>query len=459
MRSGLIIAMLVSGLASAAEPELHVPFERYRLPNGMTVILHEDHKLPQVVVDIWFKVGSKDEKVKRTGFAHLFEHLMFMGTNKVPNGAFDRIMEGSGGTNNASTSEDMTNYFENGPSNLLETFLWLESDRLQTLADGMTRQKVDLQREVVKNERRQSIENRPYGKVELVMPEHMYPEDHPYHHPVIGSHADLTAASVDDVKQFFRSYYLPSNASLVIAGDFKRDEAKKLVDKYFAWMPRTEEPAHMAALPVALTKSDKVVVKDNVKLEQVTLSWHSPQLLQPGDASCELLAALLGTGKSSRLQKTLIYDKKLASEVRVDQRSNKFGGNFVITVTAAPGHNAEELIAAVDEELTALDGARPPTEREVERARAFVQTENLRGLERLFGVADMLNQFEFLTGDPGELQRNVLARYAHLDASDLRWQSHALFSKPRLTIVVQPGTTAPSAPSKKTAMAEGNHAQ
>src|SRR6185503_15090250 len=182
---------LTAAPARAAEPVLHVPFTRYRLPNGLTVILHEDHQLPQVVVDLWFHVGSKDERPRRTGFAHLFEHLMFMGTKNVPNGQYDAIMEAQGGSNNASTSEDRTNYFDVGPSNLFETFLWLEVDRLATLPDAMTKAKVDLQRDVVKNERRQSYENRPYGAVELVIPEKMYPPGHPYHHPVIGSMADL----------------------------------------------------------------------------------------------------------------------------------------------------------------------------------------------------------------------------------------------------------------------------
>jgi zinc protease len=456
MRATPLIFILLSSLAQAGEPQLDVPFERYHLANGMTVILHEDHSLPQVVVDIWFRVGSKDEKPKRTGFAHLFEHLMFMGTAKVPNGEFDNIMEAHGGQNNASTSEDRTNYFEMGPSNLLETFLWLEADRLATLPDAMTKQKVDLQRDVVKNERRQSYENRPYGKAELMLPEHMYPTGHPYHHPVIGSHADLTAASVDDVKQFFKGFYVPSNASLVIAGDFKSDEVKKLVDKYFAWMPRVPEPAHATPSPVELSKNERINVRDHVQLDEVILSFLSPAQRAPGDAEADLLAALLGGGKSSRLQKALVYDKKIASEVRVDQESARYSGNFVITLLAAPGHHADELIAAVDEELKALDGARPPTEHEVERARAYMETEQLRHVEALFGIADALNEFEFMTGDPGQLSRELLARYAHVSASDLRWQAHEILDKPRVTVVITPDS---SPMSKRTADAGGRRAE
>ncbi len=438
MRWPTLLLLLLTATSHAAEPTLHVPYERYRLPNGLVVILHEDHRLPQVVVDVWFRVGSKDERVKRTGFAHLFEHLMFMGTKNVPNGQFDQIMESEGGSNNASTSEDRTNYFDLGPSNLLETFLYLEADRLATLPDAMNKQKVDLQRDVVKNERRQSYENRPYGKVGLVLPENLYPLNHPYHHPVIGSHADLTAASVEDVKAFFRSNYVPSNASLVIAGDFKTDEARRLVDKYFAWMPLAPEPPHVVPPPAELAKNQRVLLKDHVQLEQVTLAWHSPVLLGAGDAEYQLLSALLGGGKSSRLQKALVYEKKLAQEVRVEQEGNRYDGNFVITATAQPGHSAVELEKAIDEELAALDGKAPPTEREVERARAFTETQLLQQLGPLFGLADSLNEHEFICGDPGELERSTLARFSKLGASDLAWASHSLVARPRLTVVVQP---------------------
>src|SRR4051812_5200400 len=269
---------------------LSLPLERYTLPNGLVVVLHEDHRLPNVVVDLTFRVGSKDEKPGRTGFAHLFEHLMFMGTKNVPNGTFDSILEGAGGYDNASTNEDYTNYFDSGPSNLLETFLWLEADRLMSLPDDMTKAKVDLQRDVVKNERRQSYENRPYGRAELEMPDKLFPSTHPYHHPVIGSHADLDAASVADVKAFFRQFYVPSNASLVISGDFSSADAKKLVEKYFAWMPRRPVPPHATPAPASLAEPARVRLTDAVQLPRVILAWHSPGGFLDGDAECDLLA-------------------------------------------------------------------------------------------------------------------------------------------------------------------------
>ncbi len=435
----VIPLLLMATVAHAGEPApaLSVPFERYTLQNGLKVILHEDHRLPQVVVNLWFSVGSKDEQTQRTGFAHLFEHLMFMGTNNVPEGKFDQIMENAGGQNNATTSEDRTNYFEFGPSHLLETFLWLEADRLVSLPDAMTKKKVDLQRDVVKNERRQSYENRPYGAVELVVPEKLYPLGHPYHHPVIGSHADLTRASVDDVKNFFRRYYVPSNVSLVVAGDFDSKDARKLIDSYFAWMPRVPVPDHAAPVRVALKKNERVTLTDQVELPRVTLVWHSPEMFGTGDAEADLLAALLGGGKSSRLQKALVYEQKIASEVEVFQQAFRHGGNFTIHATAAPGKTADALEKALRAELAALE-THPPTDKETDRARAFVQTHLLSQAEMLFGVADMLNQFEWLLGDPGQLERSLLARYASAGATDVAWSARDILTKPQLTVVVLP---------------------
>jgi predicted Zn-dependent peptidase len=426
------------GKPAPARSSLHVPFERYRLPNGLTVILHEDHRLPQVVVDVLFRVGSKDERPRRTGFAHLFEHLMFMGTQNVPNGRFDQLMEAWGGQNNAATSEDRTNYFEMGPSHLLETFLWLEADRLATLPDAMTKDKVDLQRDVVKNERRQSYENRPYGRVELALPEHLYPDGHPYHHPVIGSHADLTAASVDDVKAFFRSYYVASNASLVVAGDFKPDEARRLIERWFGWMVRVPEPEHAAPKPTRLEHAERVVLRDAVELEQVTLAWSSPEDGGTGDAECELLAALLGLGKSSRLQRALVYEQKLAQEVIVEQRASRYGGTLVIVATAQPGHSAQELERAIDAELSRLRTSAPPTEREVERARALTETKKLEEVSALVMLADQLNEMEFRYGDPGLLEYSLVGRYQSVSAGELLAQARALFGQPRLTVTVLP---------------------
>src|SRR5215510_14283215 len=237
---------------SFVPPMLTIPFDTFVLENGLPVILHVDRSSPLVAVDVWYHVGSKDEAPGRTGFAHLFEHLMFMGSRNAPYPAFDAIMENWGGHNNGTTSNDRTNYYEIGPRNLLETFLWLEADRLATLPDVITDEELERQRKVVQNERRQSYENRPYGRGELVVPEAMYPPEHPYHWPTIGSHADLEAASVNDVRAFFARFYLPSNASLCIAGDFDPDEARRLVQRYFGWQPAGDRPPRPAPAPATL---------------------------------------------------------------------------------------------------------------------------------------------------------------------------------------------------------------
>jgi predicted Zn-dependent peptidase len=436
MRPALLL--LLSSLAFASEvPKLSLPVERYRLDNGMVVVLYEDHRVPQVAVDILFRVGSRDEAKGRTGFAHLFEHLMFMGTRNVPNGGFDAIMEAAGGQNNATTSEDRTNYFEIGPATLLETFLWLEADRLMSLPDDMTKQKVDLQREVVKNERRQSYENRPYGAVDLVIPDKLFPLGHPYHHPVIGSHADLTAARVEDVKAFFKRFYVPSNASLVIAGDFDPAEAKRLVEKYFAWMPRVGRPAETVPPPAQMAKDVRVTLHDRVELPRLTLVWHSAAHMSPGEPAAEVLAALLGGGKSSRLTKSLVYDKRVASEVEVRQESLRTGGYLYMNVTAAPGVSAQALETALRAELKALESA-PPALREVERARAFVETRVVERAENLVGLAELLNEHEWLLGDAGQLERVALARYSGVGAGDLTFAVRELIGKPHLTVITLP---------------------
>ena len=416
---------------------LQLPLERYVLPNGLAIVLHEDHRLPNVVVDLTFRVGSKDEKPGRTGFAHLFEHLMFMGTKNVPNGTFDTILEGAGGYDNASTNEDFTNYFDSGPSNLLETFLWLEADRLSSLPDDMTKAKLDLQRDVVKNERRQSYENRPYGTAELALPDKLYPPGHPYHHPVIGSHADLDAASVGDVKAFFRQFYVPSNASLVITGDFAAADAKKLVEKYFAWMPKRPVPPHAAPKPAVLPKAARVRLTDAVQLPRVVLAWHSPAAYLDGDAECDMLAALLGGGHSSRLYHALVYEQKLAESIDVEQRTSFYGSDFVITATAQSGHTSAELEHAVDAELARLD-ASPPTATEVEQARAFVQTKLLRDIEPPVQLAGALNWFEARFGDASQLSKRYLSRYDGITAPALASWAGKVLHAPRVTVVIEP---------------------
>src|SRR5579859_7561010 len=339
-----LASLLVLGATRALA--LDLPFVETKLSNGLTVIVHEDHLLPQVATNIIYKVGSKDEQSGRTGFAHLFEHLMFMGTKRAPLKAFDEWMESAGGSNNAWTSTDFTDYHEAGPSTLLPLFLWLEADRLAELGREIDQPKLDLQRDVVRNERRQSIENRPYGKVELRLPELLYPESHPYHHPVIGSHADLEAASVRDVRAFFEQHYVPSEAALVVAGDVSSPEVKDIAQRYFGFIP-SPPPAATAVDRVKppLPKLDKVVretIEDKVEMTKIVMAFHSPAHFDPGDAELDLLATILSSGKTSRLYKSLVYDKALAQSVEASQESSILSSIFTIEIMVRPGVSADQ---------------------------------------------------------------------------------------------------------------------
>jgi predicted Zn-dependent peptidase len=424
---------------------LKIEFDTFTLPNGLTVILHEDHTSPLVAVDLWYHVGSKDEAPGRTGFAHLFEHLMFMGSRNAPYPSFDAIMESWGGHNNGTTSNDRTNYYELGPRNLLETFLWLEADRLATLPEVITAEELDRQRKVVRNERRQSYENRPYARAELLVPETLYPAAHPYSWPVIGSHADLEAATVDDVRAFFDRFYRPSNASLVIAGDFDPAEARALVERHFGWQPRREEPAHATlAAPAHLAADVDLTVQDRVQLPRLRVAWHTPALFQPGDADLDMAAHVLGGGKSSRLYRSLVFERRIAQDVFAYQGSQLLGSTLQIGATAKPGHDLAELGRAMDEEIArfAADG---PTEVELTRARNTHLADFYKGLDHLQTRADLLNHYQNLLGNPDGVGRDV-ARYEATTTATVRDTFARSVGGHRMNLRIIPETSPETAP-------------
>jgi zinc protease len=430
---------------AAAAPKIDIPFERYVLANGMRVILHVDRTSPLVAVNVRYHVGSKDEKPGRTGFAHLFEHLMFMGSKNAPYPSFDALMEAWGGHNNGTTNTDRTNYYEVGPSNLLETFLWLEADRLATLPEVITAEELGKQRLVVQNERRQSYENRPYGKAQLLLPEALYPAGHPYRWPTIGSHQDLEAARVEDVRDFFQRFYVPANASIVVAGDFDPALARKLVDKYFGWQPtRPVPPKGSAPLPV-LAKDKPLETEDRVALPRLYLAWHSPALFAPGDADLDLGAAILGSGKTSRLYRTLVFDRKIAQDVSASQSSMLLGGRLTVTATAKPGHTLDELAKAIDQEVARLR-AEGPTAEEVEGARNKQLADFYRGIDSLEQRADLLNHYEQLFGDPGSFTRD-LERYRAVTPASVKTALARVTGQGRVVLRV--------VPARKVAAAEG----
>ncbi len=414
--------MLLS-VAAAFAVEPKIPFERYELPNGLQVVLMVDHSLPQVVVDTWYRVGSKDEAPGRSGFAHLFEHLMFMGTFRLPGSGFDQVMEAEGGWNNAWTMEDATNYYDVGPANLLETFLWMEADRMSALGKAMTGEKLDLQRDVVRNERRQSNEDRPYGMVELELTTALFPAGHPYAHSVIGSHEDLAAATVTDVTGFFDTWYVPNNASLVVAGDFDPAQARVWVERYFGGIARRELPARAVPAPVQAPQKASVTITDQVDFPQLNLFWHSPAKFSSGDAELQLVADLLGSGESARLYTSLV-DAGLAQEVQVMQYGLEYGGVFGVTVIPMEGVPVEKVQAIVEGELARL-ATTPPTAAEMERLGNQHRIGTFLELEPLQNRAESLNRYWAYTGTVDGLAADV-ARYdsaspAALSSSVSRW--------------------------------------
>jgi zinc protease len=425
--------LLLLALPSFAQ---EIPFERYELPNGLQVLLHVDHSLPQVVVDIWYQVGSKDEAPGRSGFAHLFEHLMFMGTERLPGSGFDQVMEAYGGSNNAWTMEDATNYYEVGPPNLLETFLWMEADRMEGLGKAMTSEKVDLQRDVVKNERRQSYEDQPYGVAWLEVPELLYPKGHPYAHTVIGSHEDLTAATLQDVKGFFATWYVPNNASLVVAGDFDPVAVKPVIEKYFAHIPKRDLPARIAAAPVSAPQKGRVEVTDQVQFPQLNLFWHTPASYATGDAELQLVASLLGDGESSRLYRKLVVEG-LTQDVSVMQSPTQLGSTFIVSATAMEGVSLDRIEKVVLAEIGAL-ASTPPTQTEMDRLKNQLEYGVLSGLQSLLQRATQLNEYDAYTGDPNYLAKD-LARYRDATSAGLS-QAAATYLKPELAarVVVTP---------------------
>ena len=420
-----LLLMLAALLNAAAQTPVSAPqikFEKYALKNGLEIILSENHRLPLVSVDLWYHVGPANERAGRTGFAHLFEHMMFEGSQHVGPKMHDRYLEGAGASDiNGTTDFDRTNYFETLPSNQLELALWLESDRMGYLLSKLDAERLANQRDVVRNERRQSVENAPYGLVEEALYHELFPKTHPYFADVMGSHQDIEAARIDDIRDFFRQYYTPNNSSLTITGDFDPAQAKAWVEKYFGSIPSGPPVPKITATTPPITTEKRIKVTDQVELPRVYMGWITPPIFQPGDAESDLLAQILGGGKSSRLYKKLVYEKQIAQDVQVQNSNLRLGSVFELQATAKPGVKPEDLEKAINEELDKLR-AEGPTQAEVDRARNVVETHVITSLERLGGfggLADRLNQYNQFLHDPGYLPKD-LARYDHATTADLK---------------------------------------
>jgi zinc protease len=434
--------------APAAGPKLEVPYTRFILPNGLHVILHEDHTVPLLTVNVWYNVGSAREKQGRTGFAHLFEHLMFMGSGHVKYGLFDQLLEAAGGSNNASTANDRTNYFIDVPANALDLALFLESDRMGFLLDAMSPQTVNAQRDVVKNERRESYENAPYGMASIEIAKMLFPEGHPYRWPTIGYMEDLTAASYEDVVEFFKRYYQPSNASLVVAGDIQTAAAKAAVEKWFSDVKPGSGLVPPIDYPRAfLTSVQRKTIQDRVQLPRLYIDWITPSHLTPGDAELDVLSLLLAGGKNSRLYKRLVYDLQIAQDVSATQQSQALDSQFEIMITAKPPAEGTTVAALmdkirgiVDEEITRLKDA-PATDREFARAQNQIESSFYDRMERIGsfgGVGDQLNAYFTETGNPGYFNED-LARYRALSPNDIQAAARTFLPLDRrVELIVEP---------------------
>src|SRR3954469_17835444 len=423
------------GLSGQAIPKIR--FEKYTLPNGLEVILHEDHSTPIVAVDTWYHVGSGDEQIGRTGFAHLFEHIMFMGSQHVPVGAFDQMLEAAGADNNGSTTEDRTNYYETLPSNALPLALWLDADRMGFLLPTMDLPKVNLQRDVVKNERRQRVDNVPYGRASETILAALYPKAHPYSWPVIGSMADLSAASLTDVQNFFKTYYAPNNATIAIAGDFDPATVKKLVQQYFGDIPRGPAVNRRTTVPaVTIPRDTFLVLEDKVQLPRVYYTWHSVKNFAPDDAALDLLAQILANDKNSRLYKKLVYELQTAQSVSAFQNGSRLDGRFQLSVTPKPGQKAADIDKIIQTEISNVI-ATGITSRELQRAKNVYKSSFLNRLASVLGKAEVLNGYNYFKGNPDFVQQDA-ARYERVTAADVQRVARTYLGRPKIVLTVVP---------------------
>jgi zinc protease len=417
---------------------MQIGCEKRVLENGLAVLVHEDHSCPIVAVNLWYHVGSKNERPGRTGLAHLFEHLMFEGSAHHDRGYFQPL-QGAGAVLNGSTSADRTNYWEVVPTGAVELALWLESDRMGHLLPALTEAKFTNQRDVVLNERRQNYENRPYGRASMALHGALYPADHPYHWPTIGSPDDLRATTLDEVRAFFARHYHPGNASLAIAGAIEPERAFELARRYFDEIP--PGPSRDAVQPpVFQPATRRLVIEDRVELPRLYLAWHSPRMFAAGDAELDLVADLLASGKTSRLYRHLVYERRVATEVAAFQQSREIAGFFQIVATAAPGHTLDELESAIAAEIARLadEGPRPD-----ELARVLAQAEaqfvyRLQTVGGFGGKSDQLNAYNVFLGDPGFFPRD-LGRYLSVTTTAASAAAaQYLQSAPRVSLSVVP---------------------
>ena len=415
---------------------IRIPFEAYTLPNGLNVILSVDRSTPTVAVNAWYHVGSKNEAPGRTGFAHLFEHVMFTGSGHIPYGMHDKLTEGVGGSNNGTTSNDRTTYFETVPSNYLETALWLESDRMGFLLDSLDIAKLNAQRDIVKNERRQGVDNQPYGRAGEILSAATYPKSHPYSWSVIGSMADLSAASEQDVKDFFRLYYAPNNAYLAVVGDFDPAQAKAWVTKYFGDLPKGKSITRPPVKPVTLEAEKRLVLEDRVQVPRLYVQWPTVGIKHDDHYALAVLGSILAGPRTARLTKALVYYEQAASAVSARQGSSEDVGELLMTITPRPGNTLTDLEQAADAivETFKMEG---PTAEEIEKAIAGEELSFIRGLESNLGKSMRLATGAGFFADPGYF-REEYEKTLSVSTDDVKRVANKYLTRGRVVLSIVP---------------------
>lgn len=396
---------------------LDIPYEKYKLLNGLEVILFQNNFLPSVAVNIWYKAGSANEVKGKTGLAHLFEHMMFQGSKNVPKEMHFRYIQEAGGTLNASTSFDRTNYFEKLPSNDLELALWLESDRMGFFLDALDQIKLDNQKSVVLNERLERYDNQPYGLAWEKIISNLYPDGHPYSWATIGYYKDIESYTLEDVSSFFQQYYSPSNATLVVAGNFEINKTKSLIEKYFGEIKNNGTPAAINSKSSQLEDLKFITVEDKVKLERIYLAWRTQSAFSSDDAALDILSDLLTGSKNARLTRKLVYELEIAQDVNTMQFSGKYGGHFMIVATAKPGKSLNEIKKIIFDEISILreENISP---RELKRSKNVIKSNFIYSLQNIDTIADMLNLYNFYLGEPNSFNFD-LNRYNNVNENEI----------------------------------------
>ncbi|MCH7964289.1 MAG: insulinase family protein [Bacteroidetes bacterium] len=406
---------------------LNINYQKYKLDNGLEVILHQNKNLPAIAVNVWYKVGSAQETKGKTGIAHLFEHMMFQGSENVEKELHFKYVQESGGSLNASTSIDRTNYYEKLPSNYLELALWLESDRMGFFLPALNQAKLDNQKDVVFNERLERYDNQPYGLAWELLMTNLYDKNHPYSWPTIGFANDIKNYNLDDVVNFFKKHYSPNNASLVVAGNFEVEKTKSLIEKYFAYIESGEELNHIQVVNKKLSEKKVITHEDNVHLERLYLSWSTGIAYGEDEAALDILSDLLTGSKNSRLYKTLVFRKEIAQDISAFQFSGKYAGNFTIVATAKPGHTLDEIKSEIFKEINNIK-ANGISSKELHRSKIGIKSSFVFSLQNLDSIADHLNSYNFYLNEPNSFSYD-LNRYDKVTTEEINNVSEKYLSK------------------------------